>query len=335
VTTATVNPRFNPHDATYADMLRHILANGDGHDDRTGVGTTSVFGYQCRYDLQSGFPLLTTKKMAWRSICTELAWFLLGRTDNQWLMDRGCTIWREWSVAEQCAKFGRQEGDLGPVYGHQWRRFGWEPTPIHNPFGGDDGVDQIKALCNDLATNPNSRRLIVTGWNPKEATQVALPPCHTLWQCKVRTVRTGCGDVNSPDFYTRYLDLHLYQRSADSFLGVPFNIASYALLQQVLALTHGFMPGHFIHTFGDLHVYNNHREQVAEQLSRESFAPPVVTLPGEFAGRGFAGVMDWARRVGEYALDRQKPDDQRTDFDNPVMLHNYQCHDPIKAPVAV
>jgi thymidylate synthase len=188
----TSDPQPSIHDIAYADMLRHILENGDGHADRTGTGTTSVFGYQNRYPLQAGFPLLTTKRMAWKSIVVELAWFLLGRTDNKWLTDRGVTIWNEWATEEACAKFHRDVGDLGPVYGKQWRRFGY------------GGHDQIRELCMALANNPNSRRMIVTGWNPGEATQVALPPCHTLWQCKVRTVGTGMnGDGLQPPFITR------------------------------------------------------------------------------------------------------------------------------------
>lgn len=291
-------------DNTYAQLLRYVLDNGDSHDDRTGVGTTSVFGYQCRYDLSEGFPLLTTKKMAWKSIQTELRWFLLGRTDNQWLKDHGCSIWDEWATKDQCAKFGRGEGDLGPCYGHQWRRFGEEDSFDIDKF---EGTDQIKNLCNDLEKNPNSRRMIVTGWNPAEATQVALPPCHTLWQCKVRTKRIGNNTA-------RFLDLHLYQRSADSFLGVPFNIASYALLTHLLASAHGMLPGIFIHTFGDLHVYNNHIDQVREQLSRVPFPSPRIEIS---IGKGFDGLMHWAK-TGEG-----------------VTLVDYQHHDAIKAQVAI
>ncbi len=303
------------HDNTYAQLLRHVLDNGDGHDDRTGVGTTSVFGYQCRYDLSEGFPLLTTKKMAWKSIQTELRWFLLGRTDNQWLKDHGCSIWDEWATKEQCAKFGREEGDLGLVYGHQWTNFG--ATHMSRGRTASDGVDQIKNLCNDLEKNPNSRRMIVTGWNPAEATQVALPPCHTLWQCKVREKRIGpvmeSKDCETPHT-VRYLDLQLYQRSADSFLGVPFNIASYALLTHLLAKAHGFIPGVFIHTFGDLHVYNNHITQVREQLSRVPFQSPSITVD---IGKGFDGLRQWAN-TGEG-----------------VTLVDYQHHDAIKASVAI
>jgi thymidylate synthase len=326
----TNNPyKPSQHDLTYSQMLTHILSTGDSHADRTGVGTTSVFGYQNRYDLAEGFPLLTTKRMAWRSIVVELAWFLLGRTDNQWLTDRGVTIWNEWATQEQCAKFGRKEGDLGPVYGHQWRSFGEADSAAYHITG----TDQIATLCRDLAENPNSRRLIVTGWNPDEATKVALPPCHTLWQCKVRERRVGpvmeSKDCETPHT-VRYLDLHLYQRSADCFLGVPFNIASYSLLLQLLAHTHGLLPGQFIHTFGDLHIYNNHREQVKEQQDRVPFPAPSVLLPTDLRGTGFAGVIQWAAMVGQQAVAVNF-----RDTGSPVRLCNYQCHDAIKAAVAV
>jgi thymidylate synthase len=325
---------MSTHDLTYACMLKWILLEGDSHADRTGTGTTSVFGYQNRYDLSNGFPLLTTKRMAWKSIVVELAWFLLGHTDNAWLEARGVTIWKEWATKEQCAKFGREEGDLGPVYGHQWSNFG--ATPMSRGRSASDGVDQIKNLCNDLKNNPNSRRLIVSGWNPAEATKVALPPCHTLWQCKVRTVRNEIGTDEGAD---RYLDLQLYQRSADSFLGVPFNIASYALLLQLLAHTHDLTPGRFIHTFGDLHIYNNHKDQVNEQLARrDGFDAPTVVFPGSLRNTGFSGVMQWANLVGEAAL---QPDvkfrlNDASNIDSlPVALCGYKSHDAIKAEVSV
>lgn len=298
------------HDETYKTLLRHILENGEGHDDRTKVGTISVFGYQCRFDLRKGFPLLTTKKMAWKSMVNELVWFLRGRTDNQFLLDRKCTIWNEWATADQCAKFGRLEGDLGPVYGIQWRDFGAAARYFDGngvQTGSMGGIDQIKALSDDLMKNPGSRRLIVTGWNPREATQVALPPCHTLWQCKVRKDVTGA---------TRgILDLQLYQRSADSFLGVPFNISSYALLLTLLAETHGFTPGVFVHTFGDLHIYNNHVEQVQQLLANEPYEAPTVKISERLIGKGFQGLLDF-------------------DLEH-VQLFDYKSHDAIKAPVAV
>lgn len=320
------------HDITYANMLTHILKEGDSHADRTGTGTTSVFGYQNRYDLDLGFPLLTTKRMAWRSIVVELAWFLLGRTDNKWLEDRGVTIWKEWATKEQCAKFGRAEGDLGPVYGHQWRRFGESGDSYGSSMSHyDPGTDQIKALCDDLDKNPNSRRMIVTGWNPAEATTVALPPCHTLWQCKVRTSSWWEQDVYENKVReSKCLDLHLYQRSADSFLGVPFNIASYSLLLQLLAHTHGFEPGRFIHTFGDLHIYNNHKDQVKLQLEREGFNAPQVGLPKTLYKTGFDGLMQWAKMVETEALEKTLNPETW-----PAVLRGYMHHAPIKAEVSV
>lgn len=339
------------HDDAYASMLKYILAEGDSHADRTGTGTTSVFGYHNRYDLKHGFPLLTTKRMAWRSIVVELAWFLLGRTDNQWLKSRGVKIWDEWATKEQCAKFGREEGDLGPIYGHSWRHFGQSyigpegrENHVTEPNGevrssgrvsyADKG-DQIKSLCNDLKRNPNSRRLIVSGWNPEETTKVALPPCHTMFQCKVRTyswMEQDVAEIKSRE--EQHLDLHLYQRSADCFLGVPFNIASYALLLQLLAHTHDMKPGRFIHTFGDLHIYNNHREQVQVQLSRSSFKAPRVEIPFQLRGRGFDGVMEWATQVGEAALHPGiRFNEQHVGV--PVRLCDYQSHEAIKAEVSV
>ncbi|MEK6900896.1 MAG: thymidylate synthase, partial [Nanoarchaeota archaeon] len=197
----------------YLSMLEHILKEGEERSDRTGVGTTSVFGHQVRYNLQEGFPLLTTKKLHLKSIIHELLWMLRGETHVAPLHEKGVTIWDEWATPEQTARFGRQEGDLGPVYGHQWRNFG--ATLL--PYGSyaDDGVDQIAKAVHDIKTNPFSRKIIVSGWNAKEADQVTLPPCHTLFQ-----------------FYSHTdgrLSCQLYQRSADVFLGVPFNIASYAL----------------------------------------------------------------------------------------------------------
>ena len=302
---------------SYHDLLRHILHDGDNHRDRTGVGTTSVFGYQLRHAMTSGFPLLTTKKMFLRGIVEELVWFLSGRTDVGFLQQRGVKIWDAWATQEQCARFQRETGDLGPIYGHQWRMFGTnhhgdalrsltDPIKAAKTFETlDPGVDQIAVLCNDLRHNPGSRRMIVTGWNPREATQVALPPCHTLFQVKVTEGKDGC----------HYLDLQLYQRSADSFLGVPFNIASYALLLQLLAHTHNLVPRYFIHTFGDLHVYNNHVDQVNLQLAREPRTLPRVQLDPRLLNGGLDAVLDF------------KYED--------VQLVGYDPHDAIKAPVAV
>ncbi len=245
----------------YLDLLRHVLENGVKKDDRTGVGTLSTFGNQMRFNLQEGFPLLTTKKLHTRSIFQELLWFLKGDTNVQSLQAVGVTIWDEWATAQQCAKFGRKEGDLGPVYGHQWRNFG----ATRNPDGTykKDGVDQIAQLIEGIKKNPSSRRHIVTGWNPKEADQVALPPCHTLFQFYVVNGTLSC---------------QLYQRSADTFLGVPFNIASYALLTHMIAQVCDLAVGEFVHTLGDTHLYLNHLDQAREQLSREPRKIPQLKL---------------------------------------------------------
>ncbi|MDR2981277.1 MAG: thymidylate synthase [Puniceicoccales bacterium] len=246
----------------YLDLLRHVLENGERREDRTGTGTLGIFGAQLRFDLRKGFPLVTTKKVHIRSIFQELLWFIAGRTDNQWLQERGVTIWDEWATAEQCARFGRQEGDLGPIYGHQWRNFGAtrnaDGTYQHN------GRDQLAELLQSIREKPASRRHIITGWNPLEADQVALPPCHTLFQFHVSSHgRLSC---------------QLYQRSADLFLGVPFNIASYALLTHMIAQVTGLEVGDFVHTFGDAHIYSNHMEQVHTQLGREPRQLPTLLL---------------------------------------------------------
>jgi thymidylate synthase len=246
---------------TYLDLLRHVLDHGKPRADRTGTGTLGVFGHQMRFDLRTGFPLLTTKKLHVRSIIQELIWFLSGRTDNQWLKEHGVSIWDEWATAEQCARFGRKEGDLGPVYGHQWRNFG--ATRLPDGTYAKDGVDQIRWLLDELRRNPQSRRLIVTGWNPAEQDQVALPPCHTLFQFYVQDGELSC---------------QLYQRSADIFLGVPFNIASYSLLTLMVAQVSGLKPGDFIHTLGDAHLYSNHLDQAKLQLTREPRARPRLRL---------------------------------------------------------
>lgn len=288
------------HDVTYQQMLQDIFGHARNHNDRTGVGTYSVFGGEYQYPLSQGFPLLTTKKMAWKSVVNELIWLLQGRTDVQWLQERKCTIWNEWATVKACAEFGRKEGDLGPVYGFLWRHFGAQYKDAWTDYSGQ-GADQILRLSNDLQNKPGSRRLIVTGWDPNVCDKVALPPCHTLWQCKVHE-----GGV---------LDLKLYQRSADSFLGVPFNIASYALLLQLLAWTHGFTPGTFIHSFGDLHIYKNHVDQVNEQLIREPFVSPTVKISDRLKGRGFEGLMEFT-------------------FAD-IELIGYESHEKISAPVAV
>jgi thymidylate synthase len=245
----------------YLDLLRHALEHGRPRHDRTGVGTRGVFGWQMRFDLSQGFPLLTTKKLHTRSILQELLWFISGRTDNAYLQERGVSIWNEWATSEQCARFGRQAGDLGPIYGHQWRNFG----ATRNPDGSfaRDGKDQLGWLLQEIRANPDSRRLIISGWNPREADQVALPPCHTMFQFYVQDGALSC---------------QLYQRSGDIFLGVPFNIASYAALTCMVAQVSGLRPGEFIHTLGDAHLYNNHVEQARLQLSREPRTLPHLAL---------------------------------------------------------
>jgi len=245
----------------YLDLLRTILDRGKDRADRTGTGTRGIFGHQMRFDLREGFPLLTTKKLHVKSIMHELLWFVRGETHVKPLQDAGVRIWNEWATAEQTARFGRQEGDLGPVYGHQWRNFGATRKP--DGTYEKDGVDQLKRVLHDIKENPNSRRLLVTGWNPKEADQVALPPCHTLFQLYVQDGELSC---------------QLYQRSADVFLGVPFNIASYAMLTMMIAHVSGLRPGDFVHTFGDAHLYKNHLDQAKLQLEREPRKLPRMIL---------------------------------------------------------
>ena len=229
----------------YLDLLRHVLETGADRGDRTGTGTRSVFGYQMRFDLADGFPVTTTKKLHLRSIIHELLWFLSGDTNIKYLNDNGVTIWDEWAD---------EKGDLGPVYGKQWRSW---PAP--------DGrhIDQIAWLLREIRENPQSRRLIVSAWNPAEVEQMALPPCHCLFQFYVSQGRLSC---------------QLYQRSADIFLGVPFNIASYALLTMMVAQVTGLKPGEFVHTFGDAHLYTNHLEQARLQLTRPPRPLPTMRL---------------------------------------------------------
>ncbi len=229
----------------YLDLLQHIREHGVMKEDRTGTGTQSVFGYQMRFNLADGFPLLTTKKVHLKSIIYELLWFISGNTNVHWLQEHGVTIWDEWAGPD---------GELGPVYGHQWRSW---PAP--------DGrsIDQLSQVINQIKHTPDSRRMLVTAWNPGEVDQMALPPCHCLFQFYVANGKLSC---------------QLYQRSADVFLGVPFNIASYALLTLMIAQECGLQPGEFIHTTGDTHIYRNHFEQVALQLSREPRKLPVMRL---------------------------------------------------------
>ena len=232
----------------YLDLLQHVLDHGHQKEDRTGTGTRSIFGYQMRFDLGEGFPLLTTKKLHLRSIIYELLWFLQGNTNIQYLHDHKVSIWDEWAD---------ENGDLGPVYGRQWRQ--WEC-----PDGRK--IDQIASLIDQIKKNPDSRRLLVSAWNPADVDQMALPPCHTMFQFYVADGRLSC---------------QLYQRSADIFLGVPFNIASYALLTMMVAQVCGLEPGDFIHTLGDAHIYNNHMEQVRLQLTREPRKLPTMRINPE------------------------------------------------------
>ena len=260
----------------YLNLLRDILDNGARRDDRTGTGTLGVFGRQMRFDLSKGFPLLTTKKLHLRSILVELLWFLRGETNIRWLKENGVSIWDEWADVE---------GELGPVYGKQWRS--WAA-----PNG--QSIDQIQRLVEGLKTNPNSRRHIVSAWNPADIEDMALPPCHCLFQFFVADGKLSC---------------QLYQRSADVFLGVPFNIASYALLTHMMAQVTGLKPGEFIHTFGDAHLYLNHVEQAQLQLTRQPLPLPTITI---------------APRDDLFAFERE-------DF----VLGGYEAHPHIKAAVAV
>ncbi|NCQ59559.1 MAG: thymidylate synthase [Myxococcales bacterium] len=245
----------------YLGLLEELLTQGRPRSDRTGTGTLGLFGRQLRFDLRQGFPLLTTKKVHLKSILHELLWFLRGETNVASLQAVGVSIWDEWATAEQTARFGREPGDLGPIYGHQWRNFG--ATLRADGSYENDGVDQIARAIASIRKNPSSRRILVTGWHPEEADQVALPPCHTLFQFYVQD-----GELSA----------QLYQRSADYFLGVPFNIASYAALVHMVAQVTGLGVGDFVHTFGDVHLYTNHVEQAREQLSREPRALPRLTL---------------------------------------------------------
>lgn len=262
---------------TYLDLLQHVLDTGVDRGDRTGTGTRSVFGYQMRFNLEEGFPVLTTKKLHLRSIIHELLWFLKGDTNIAYLTDNGVTIWDEWADAN---------GDLGPVYGYQWRSW---PTP--------DGrhIDQIANLLKMLRDNPQSRRLIVSAWNPALVDEMALPPCHCLFQFYVADGKLSC---------------QLYQRSADIFLGVPFNIASYALLTMMIAQVVGLKPGDFVHTLGDAHLYSNHFEQAREQLTRSPKKLPVMRINPD--------VKD----LFQFRFE---------DFE----LQNYEADPTIKAPIAV
>jgi thymidylate synthase len=261
----------------YLDLLQHILDDGAPKGDRTGVGTISVFGYQMRFDLDDGFPLLTTKKMHLRSIIHELLWFLSGDTNVRYLQENNVTIWDEWAD---------ENGDLGPVYGQQWRSW---------PAADGRTVDQISEVIDQIRRNPNSRRLIVSAWNVGEIDKMALPPCHCLFQFYVADGHLSC---------------QLYQRSADVFLGAPFNIASYALLLMMIAQVTGYEPGEFIHTLGDAHLYLNHVEQAKLQLTREPYSLPAMH------------INPAVRSVFDFRYE---------DFE----LADYRCHPRIAAPIAV
>ena len=298
----------------YLDLMRHIRDTGVKKEDRTGTGTLSVFGYQMRFDLAEGFPLVTSKRVHLKSILHELLWFIRGDTNIRYLVENGVGIWNDWPYQSWLretgqdqdyvmyspewkakmkefieriktdADFAAQYGDLGPVYGYQWRNF--------------EGVDQLAQLVDDIKTNPDSRRLIVSAWNPKDIpvmVKSGLPPCHSLFQFYVINGRLSC---------------QLYQRSADVFLGVPFNIASYAILTMMIAQVTGLEPGDFVHTFGDAHLYTNHMDQVEEQLSRSTFALPKLALNPN------------VDNLFDFVFD---------DFE----LLNYESHGPISAPVAV
>ena len=262
----------------YLDLMRHVLDHGTPETDRTGTGTLSVFGHQMRFDLADGFPLLTTKKLHTKSIIHELLWFLRGETNVKSLQQRGVSIWNEWADDET--------GELGPIYGHQWRSW---------PTRDGGSVDQISQVIEQIKKNPDSRRLIVSAWNVADIPKMALPPCHLLFQFYVAEGRLSC---------------QLYQRSADIFLGVPFNIASYALLTMMIAQVTDLEPGEFIHTLGDAHLYNNHLDQVREQLSREPRQLPTMRINPE------------VKSIDSFVFE---------DFE----LVNYQPHPHIPAPVAV
>jgi len=272
----------------YLHLLRHVLDNGVKKGDRTGVGTLSVFGYQMRFNLQEGFPLLTTKKLSTRSIFHELLWFLKGDTDIQYLHDNQVTIWDEWVD---------KDGNLGPVYGKQWRK-----------WAGADGkvYDQIAWVINEIKTNPNSRRLIVNAWNVADIPKMALPPCHLLFQFYVVPATAGRPSASSGPA----LDCMLYQRSCDVFLGVPFNIASYALLTHMIAQVCGLNIGEFVHTLGDTHLYLNHLDQAKEQLAREP------------------------RNLSQLRLNPTVKDIDKFTYED-IEILNYDPHPAIKAPIAV
>ena len=322
----------------YHEILRSILERGTEHDDRTGVGTISHFGFQTRFDLREGFPIVTTKRVPFRWIAEELFWFLSGDTNEANLRARGVDIWKEWADEEHTRRFGREAGDLGPIYGYLWRSFGGQ-------YPKRDGVDQIARLINEIEANPNSRRLIVSGWDPRECDNVDLPPCHTLFQFKIEqtgsaTASPGAGSGSAGILPASrpgsagirpasrpgsagilpasrpILHCQLYQRSADAFLGVPFNISSYALLTHLVAHVCGLQAGEFIYTLGDYHIYQNHLDQVHEVLSREPLPLPKLQINDpDNKLRGLAGLLNFRYEH--------------------LALVGYESHAKIAAPVAV
>jgi thymidylate synthase len=287
---------MNNIDKQYQQLLQDILDYGVEKKDRTGTGTKSIFGYTIRHNMQEGFPLLTTKKMAWKTMVTELLWFLRGDTNIQFLWDNNCHIWDG-----DYKKSGRTDGELGPIYGKQWRR--WSTYPNKNGEYESNPIDQITNLINELKTNPDSRRLMVSAWNVGELDQMVLPPCHYGFQCYVRD--------------GKYLSLMWNQRSVDTFLGLPFNIASYALLLEILAKAVQMIPDQLIGSLGDVHLYNNHIDQAKEQLTRDSFElPRLIMNPIFLANLEHKGLDE--------AINGQ------VNFE----LEGYQSHPSIKAPLS-
>lgn len=281
---------------SYLDLVQHVLTDGERRTNRTGVDTLSVFGTQTRYDLREGFPLLTTKRVAWRALVHELLWFLRGATNIHDGLDEHTSIWNPWADAN---------GDLGPIYGFQWRRWGavWQPD-AHGNVRQDEGIDQLKVAIETLRRDPDSRRIIVSAWNVADLPKMRLPPCHLLFQFNVSR--------------GQFLDCQLYQRSADLALGVPFNIASYALLMHLVGDQVGYAPRFFIHTIGDAHVYVNHVEGLREQLQRSPLRPPRLTIAPQLNEEGMEVPFDMFRVRAE-----------------DITLTDYYSYPPIKFEVAV
>ena len=303
----------------YLNVLYEIINHGTDKSDRTGTGTKSIFGYQIIHDMKSGFPLLTTKKMAWKSVVTELLWFLRGDTNIKFLHDNNCHIWDG-----DYKKSGRTDGELGPIYGKQWRS--WD---VEYSFDNRSSIDQIANLINELKTNPDSRRLMVNAWNVGELDQMVLPPCHYGFQVYTRELSMSekelwykNNNINPnepwyPNFPTRAISLMWNQRSVDTFLGLPFNIASYALLLEIIAKEVNMIPDELIGSLGDVHLYNNHIEQAKEQLTREPLELPKLSINDEFWNPEIS-IIEQIQHI--------KPDD--------FQVLNYQSHPAIKAPLS-